>query len=381
MKMSSATVLHLAESLTRLGGVETFVNDWTQADADSFAAALLDSQSVLGNSGKKIGLRPSRFHSLAGIRNHTRRLRLQCGTLVCHNFAGLTALSDLVTHERLIVCLHTNSSDVWPRVLRLAPFVDGFIAGGTSLAEEIKKRLGESPLTVAAFESPLDDSFFRVARAQKSGPILVGYSGRLVIEQKRVDRLREFCQALTTRGIDFRLQITGDGPDKAALAGMLAPFPVEFLGMLKRENLAGTFAAWDFQIITSDYETGPATALEGMACGVVPIFPAIECQVADILRGKFDRLFYPVGNMQAAAAQLQVSAHLPPAQMESLRSDLRRLMASKSIANHLQSTRKILEAIHAKPSVRKKISFQTSWKDHLPLAVRCRLSGGSEFLK
>jgi glycosyltransferase involved in cell wall biosynthesis len=381
MKMSSAIILHLAESLTRLGGVETFVNDWTQADADSFAASLLDSQSMLGNSGKKMGLRPSRFHSLAGIRNHTRGLGLQYGTLICHNFAGLTALSDLITHERLVVCLHTNSPDVWPRVSRLAPFVDGFIAGGKNLADEIKKTLGESPLTIATFESPLDDSFFRAARVKKTGPILVGYSGRLVIEQKRVDRLREFCQALTARGINFRLQITGEGPDKAALAGLLAPFSVEFLGMLKRENLAGTFAAWDFQIITSDYETGPATAMEGMACGVVPVFPAIECQVADILRGKFDRLFYPVGNMQDAAAHLQASAKLPPAEMESLRSRLRELVASKSMTNHLQSMRKILAEIHAKPSRSEKICFQASWKDHLPLAVRCRLSGGSEFLK
>jgi len=381
MKMSSATILHVAESLTRLGGVETFVNDWTRADADSSAASLLDSQSVLGGSGKKFGLRPSRFHSLAGIRNHTRSLGLQCGTLICHNFAGLSALSDLMAHERLVVCLHTNSADVWPRVSRLAPFVDGFIAGGKSLAEEIRKTLGESPLTIATFESPLDDSFFRAARVKKAGPILVGYSGRLVIEQKRADRLGEFCQALTARGVDFRLQITGDGPDKAALAGLLAPFPAEFLGMLKRENLAKIFAAWDFQIITSDYETGPATAMEGMACGVVPVFPDIECQITDILRGKFDRLFYPVGNMQDAAARLQASVNLPPAQLESLRQDLRRLVASKSMANHLQSMRKILAEIGAKPSLRKKICYQASWKDHLPLAIRCRLFGGSEFLK
>jgi hypothetical protein len=56
-------------------------------------------------------------------------------------------------------------------------------------------------------------------------------------------------------------------------------------------------------------------------------------------------------------------------------------MAPKSMANHLQATSRILEEVHAKPSIRKKIHFQTCWKDHLPLAVRCRLSGGSEFLK
>ena len=133
--------------------------------------------------------------------------------------------------------LHTNSPDVWPRVLRLAPFVDGFIAGGKNLAEEIQETGWENrrwPSRHLNRRWMIRSS--ASARVRKTGPILVGYSGRLVIEQKRVDRLREFCQALTARGVDFRLQITGDGPDKAALAGTLAPFPAEFLGLLKREE-------------------------------------------------------------------------------------------------------------------------------------------------
>ena len=381
MNTASPSILHLAESLTRVGGIEAFLNNWTHADANSFAASLLDSQSMLDGSVKKTGLRPNRLYSLSGIRNHARRCHLQCGTLICHNFAGLTALSDLIPHERLVVYVHTNSPDVWPRILRLAPYVDALVACGTILEQEVKKVLGDSPVPIASFESPLDDSFFHAPRVKTSGRILIGYAGRLVIEQKRTDRLREFCQALIARGVDFRLQITGDGPDKAMLSRQLASFPVDFLGLLKWEELAGTFAAWDFQIVTSDYETGPLTAMEGMACGVIPIFPDIPCQAADVLHGGFDRLFYPVGNMMAAAAKLQAAASLPPEQMELLRSDLRRLMAPKSMANHLQATSKILGEIHAKPSLRKKIRFQTCWKDYLPLAVRCRLSGDSEFLK
>jgi glycosyltransferase involved in cell wall biosynthesis len=381
MKTASPAILHLTESLTRLGGMEVFLNNWLRADANCAAAAVLDSQQSLEGQERQIGLRPNRLYSLNRIRNHVKNLQLQCGTLICHNFAGLSALSDLIAHERLVVYLHTNSADVWPRLSRLAPFVDGCITCGVNLMGEVKKLLGDSPVTVAPFESPLDDSFFRTRRVKQNDALFIGYAGRLVVEQKRVDRLEAFCRALTAQGVDFRLQITGDGPDKARLVRQLAPFPVKFLGMLKREQVAGIFAGWDFQIVTSDYETGPLTALEGMACGVIPIFPDIPCQAADVLRGAYDRLFYPVGNMMEAASRLQAAASLPPGQMELLRSDLRRLMAPKSMASHLQATAKILEEIHAKPSLRKKIHFQTCWKDHLPLAVRCRLSGGSEFLK
>ena len=381
MKTAPPKILHLTESLTRVGGMEVFVNAWLRADADSSAATLLDSQQRLNSLGRQTGLRPNRLYSLSGIRNQAKNLQLRCGTLICHNFAGLSALSDLIAHERLVVYLHTNSPDVWPRVLRLAPYVDAIVACGTILEKEVEQLLRDSPVTVAAFESPLDDAFFRAPRIRKGGQILIGYAGRLVVEQKRVERLKEFCEALTGLGVDFRLQITGDGPDKAMLARRLAPFPVDFLGLLKWEQVPATFAAWDFQIITSDYETGPLTAMEGMACGVIPIFPDIPCQAADVLRGAFDRLFYSVGNMPEAARQLQAAASLAPAQLELLRSDLRRLMAPKSMAYHLQATRKILEEIHAKPSLRRRIHFQSCWKDHLPLAIRCRLSGGSEFLK
>jgi glycosyltransferase involved in cell wall biosynthesis len=379
--MPRRNILHLTESLASLGGVETFISQWVRADGDSRAAALLESQHVLANAPGQIGLRPNRFYSLAAIRRRTKNLRLQCGTLICHNFAGLTALSDLIAHERLVVYLHTNSADVWPRLRRLAPFINGCITSGTNLAQEVKKLLGESPVTVASYENPLDDSFFNAPLGKKNRQILIGYAGRLVVEQKRVERLAEFCAALKSRGVDFRLQITGDGPHKAALEKLLAPFPVDFLGVLKRENLAGTFADWDFQIITSDYETGPLTALEGMACGVIPIFPDIRCQVTDLMQGKFGRLLYPVGDMQAAATSLQTLAKLPSLDAESLRSDLRQLVAARSVARHLASANRILEEIHARPSRRKPVHFQSCWQDHLPFAVRCRWSGNSDFLK
>jgi hypothetical protein len=56
-------------------------------------------------------------------------------------------------------------------------------------------------------------------------------------------------------------------------------------------------------------------------------------------------------------------------------------MVPRSMTNNLQAAWRILEGIRAKPSVRRKISFQGSWADYLPLAVRCRWSGNSEFLK
>ena len=381
MSAAPPAILHLTESLARLGGMEVFLDNWLRTDASSAAVSLLDSPRDLAGRDRQTGLRPNRFWSLNRIREGARQRRLQCDTLICHNFAGLSALSDLIAHQRLVVYLHTNSADVWPRLSRLAPFMDGCITCGTNLLGEVKKLLGDSPVMLAPFDSPLDDAFFGVRRVTQNNPLLIGYAGRLVVEQKRVERLEAFCQALVSQGVDFRLQITGDGPDKAMLAGRLAPFPVDFLGILKREQVAGTFAAWDFQIVTSDYETGPLTAMEGMACGVIPIFPNIESQVSDILRVKFDPLLYPVGNMQEAAARLRATISLTPAAVESLRSDLRLLMARRSMANHLQATSKILEGIHAKPSLRKKIHFQSCWKDHLPLAVRCRWSGNSEFLK
>jgi len=85
--------------------------------------------------------------------------------------------------------------------------------------------------------------------------------------------------------------------------------------------------------------------------------------------------------MPEAAARLRAVAGLAPAAIESMRLELRGLMASRSMSQHLRVVRQILDGIWAKPSVRAKMRFQSSWADYLPLAVRCRWTGHSEFLK
>ena len=59
MKTAPPSILHLTESLARLGGVELFVNDWVRSDANSSAATLLDSQQRLDNCGEKSGFAPT----------------------------------------------------------------------------------------------------------------------------------------------------------------------------------------------------------------------------------------------------------------------------------------------------------------------------------
>lgn len=379
--MPFSSTLHLSESLSRLGGLENIINHWVSTDGESGAAAILDPPKKNRDSKKLRGLRPNKLYSLMGIRNYTKSQNLRCKTLVCHNFAGVSALSDLIPHERLVVYLHTNSTDVWPNLLRYAPFADGIITSSKDLTERVKSLLGESAMPISSLEYPLDSSFFQARRPKQNQSLLIGYAGRLVTEQKRVERLAAFCQALDGAGVNYLLHIAGDGPSKSDLAKSLAPFPVKFLGPMSHNEMAAVFSQWDFQVITSDYETGPLSALEGMASGVIPIFPKIVCQAADLLMDQFQHLIYPIGDMQDAASRLAAIGNLSVESLSSLRSQLQRLVGDRTIKVFLNSADHILTKIHERPPIGKKIVFRPGWKDFFPLAARCRLEKNSDFLK
>jgi glycosyltransferase involved in cell wall biosynthesis len=110
---------------------------------------------------------------------------------------------------------------------------------------------------------------------QPGGPLRLLYSGRLEREQKRVPDLVGIVQALQERGVEFELEIAGDGPERESLQAALSHERevgrVRFLGHLATEALHASYETADILIITSLWETGPIVAWEAMARGAVVV--------------------------------------------------------------------------------------------------------------
>lgn len=137
------------------------------------------------------------------------------------------------------------------------------------------------------------------------------YSGRLESSQKRVSDLVGIARALESRGVPYRLDIAGDGPERDALRSALDPElrmgKVRFHGQvsidrLKREIYPSAHA----MVITSSWETGPIVAWEAMAQGL-PVVSSryVGCGLEGALVDGDNALLFDIGDTAAAAAALE----------------------------------------------------------------------------
>jgi glycosyltransferase involved in cell wall biosynthesis len=103
----------------------------------------------------------------------------------------------------------------------------------------------------------------------------VVFLGRLVSD-KGLPVLLEALAVLAARGVRARLTVVGGGPEEAALRAQTQSLGlaerVWFAGPMKGEQLAGTLNAHRALVVPSVWEEPfGVVALEGLACGCVPI--------------------------------------------------------------------------------------------------------------
>lgn len=168
----------------------------------------------------------------------------------------------------------------------------------TGLAFTPRLRTIGNPLTLAPVPAPKEDVLL--------------YVGRLEETQKRVSRVLGAWRLLAPRFPGWRLEIVGDGPDRAALEAQAADLPrVAFHGF---RDPAPFYAKARLLLLTSDFEGFPLVLPEAMAAGCVPVALGTYPAVYDVVRGTNGVVVAPpfeaeafarvVGDLMAAPAVL-----------------------------------------------------------------------------
>lgn len=139
----------------------------------------------------------------------------------------------------------------------------------TGLAFAPRLRTIGNPLTLAC------------TPAAKENAVL--YVGRLEETQKRVSRVLDAWRLLAPRFPGWRLEIVGDGPDRAALETQTADLPrVAFHGFC---DPAPFYAKAKLLLLTSDFEGFGLVLVEAMTARCVPVALGSYPAVYDIVRG------------------------------------------------------------------------------------------------
>jgi glycosyltransferase involved in cell wall biosynthesis len=212
--------------------------------------------------------------------------------------------------------------------------------------------------------------------------LILGFSGRVSKEQKRVDRFPELVRCLEQAGIDFRLDIVGDGPERDWLQRKFRRHPrVRIYGKLLGDDYWDVLARWDFAVFVSDYEGLPITMIEAMSLGALPLYPAIGSG-GDVYAAKVrSDLLYPPNDFRRLAMTLDDLRHASPDQLSDLRQRARAATAQHLGQAYDSIFSSFIKKIVDLPRI-SKASFPRRpffWTDYCPFGVLRRFCADGFF--
>jgi glycosyltransferase involved in cell wall biosynthesis len=133
---------------------------------------------------------------------------------------------------------------------------------------------------------------------------VVGWVGRMTAV-KRTDDLLRTLRRLVDLGVDARLCLVGDGPDREPLERK-----AHELGVVKRclfvgyqEDVGRFYDAFDAMLLPSANEGTPVSAIESLAAGR-PVVATRVGGVPDVVRDGIDGFLAEVGDVETLAARL-----------------------------------------------------------------------------
>jgi glycosyltransferase involved in cell wall biosynthesis len=261
--MAMAEVLHFLKRWPGNGGM---------------AAMAILHQTLSSGKDEVIGLSGSSAWKPIGLIRNKLRSLLEQGpqTHLYYNGYGIDwGISRNI--DTTIACLHSDFPCLENLIKKaVEPHANGFISVNRSIQEKISHAVSglrmESnhvvPLSVGnSYRSQLVPEW-------QERELVIGYSGRIQFEQKRLDRLPEFINLLEASGLNWKIELLGEGPDLGLLREFFKSEPrIHFHGFMKPDQCAGIMGNWRYQLFLSDYEGLPISLLEGMLRGALPVFP------------------------------------------------------------------------------------------------------------
>jgi glycosyltransferase involved in cell wall biosynthesis len=179
-------------------------------------------------------------------------------------------------------------------------------ATGLHLATETTRYTPLStPVTVVPYG--VDLQRFQPVERDRDGPFTVGAVSRLSPEKGLSYLIEAFAELRRRHGGKVRLQIAGEGPERAQLEAQIRRLgieeSVELCGWLEYDAVPAFLAGLDVFCLPSTYEGFGVAAVEASACGR-PVVASKVHGIPDVVRDGVTGLLVPPADAGALAAAL-----------------------------------------------------------------------------
>ncbi|HJN89509.1 MAG TPA: glycosyltransferase family 4 protein [Verrucomicrobiota bacterium] len=273
---------------------------------------------------------------------------------ICHNMWGLQFLADLMPAKRRIGLLHSDWTGLQPHLKTQRSLLDGVLCVSNALVERVSSCLPDlaKENRIELIPYPIDSlAAMPVHPPLAKRTVVIGWIGRIQSEQKHVERLPSLAKALGSAGIDFRLELLGDGPKQTWLEQHLPNNRTVFHGRKSGDDYRAVLSGWDFVTSVSDYEGLPISMLEAFSAGVLPLCPAIGSGGDEYAAKLGDEFVWKAFDFRQAAAKLKTILAKPESALGQARIDARALTRYHCEAEYFRVFDEFLQRIDNEPRV------------------------------
>jgi glycosyltransferase involved in cell wall biosynthesis len=324
--MRKASVLFIAPSAYRLGGMQVWLHDLVSyLEVNScwdVNIALVSGRHHCIKSYESVfpGFPVLPLENRTGSPEGRRQaiallLRERSPDLVIGvNVADLYLAASLARLKgfkgRVVMSLHAIAADLLEDAKAYSFLIDAVIATNYLTCRILKDVSGfpEDRVMYAPYGVKSDNSLLNLTSSQSTNdPLLIAWVGRLEQDQKRIWDLLPILTHLDSLGLSYHLTIAGDGPEMHRLSDSLRHWTsrglVTLLGALSPLQLqSDVYANHHVLLITSNWETGPIVAWEAMSAGLVVVSSSyIGSGLENALRHDENCLLFPIGDTVRAA--------------------------------------------------------------------------------
>jgi glycosyltransferase involved in cell wall biosynthesis len=377
-----AKQIHFFATFHTLGGVENMLAHHHRLDRNHGLDSVVVSAFKKGSTGGKgplcLGL--TGLSTLRDLRREFAALieKHRPETLIYHNLWGCHSLCDLDHAKRRIGFIHTDSAPMRATLAREMDSLDGVIAVSPAIAEfaaSVWKHGDASRIRQIDYPVAPPDGLPPLRPALHT-PFLLGYCGRLLIEQKRVDRLPAAWRQLRACLPDARLEILGEGVERKKLEVLWqSEKDIRFNGRQSGGDYWRILANWDAILFTSDYEGTPISLLEAMSVGVLPVYPETGSGGDDYVKKLSPSLLYRHGDPDSLPAVFRWLGSRSGEEIAALRQRARELVAAHSLENYFRQYTSHLAAFSAAPPVANPAPPEIPWlASRIPFRILSRKS-------
>ncbi len=191
---------------------------------------------------------------------------------------------------RIISVVHNGEEKIYGFYDQYRDYTDAYVGVSEDIKRDLVERgVPEDRVFSITCPVPCDKVLTRSYTMDAGRPIKIGYAGRVVVLQKRMDLLIKMIEILEDSGVNFCMEIAGDGPYRDEMQRIVMgegwDRHVCFLGALDRADIPDFWKRQDICVNIADAEGRCISKLEAMAGGAVPVMTRTAGNPEDIMEG------------------------------------------------------------------------------------------------